>query len=416
MKKNMVFLATACALSLTVTQSYAGFEWRGAPTKAQGFVVESAPVSPVETIETIEESGNVDESASKSAPVKSYSPAPQQPRASQQPITWNQTGATELAVPETAPFEPAAEDDIGQIIRKLNTEHASQASAPTSAPVAASTSTPVTGDEDGYYGFGKDIPMVMAMEQILPQGYNPAFARNVDMGQRMTWNGDGHWQSTLRQGLNDLGLDFYLKGQNVYIVKDDSKLNDVAGSPAPTGISAEPDLDEDSSTDWLPKNWTAPHSTEVSATSSVKTANQDMMPQQMSKSSYRQPAAESLSNQPVSEPVRDVKSAIPPSRSFSYNEAPVESSKAVSGDWSASADETLRETLQKWAIQDGSSLEWTIDYDYLLKRPVNYSGSFAEAVKTLLDQFVEVEPRPYGQLFKGKQGGYVLRIKAYNVE
>jgi hypothetical protein len=88
----------------------------------------------------------------------------------------------------------------------------------------------------------------------------------------------------------------------------------------------------------------------------------------------------------------------------------------VSGDWSASADETLRETLQKWAIQDGSSLEWTIDYDYLLKRPVNYSGSFAEAVKTLLDQFVEVEPRPYGQLFKGKQGGYVLRIKAYNVE
>lgn len=397
MKKNMVFLATACALSLTVTQSYAGFEWRGPAAKTQGFSVESAPISPVETIDAKQDSGATQHATPESTSAQSRASAPQQLHGQADPIKWNQTGAAEQAAPQSPAFDPAAEDDIGNIIRNLDSQSDSQASA----------EAPAADDEGGYYGFGQDMPMVMAMEQILPQGYNPAFARNVNMGQRMSWNGDGNWQSTLRKGLKDLGLDFYLEGRNVYIVKDDSTPDRVAGSPAPTGISAEP-LPEDTSDSWLPENWAPPHSADTAKPSSVETANQDMMPQQISKSSYRQ-----ADSKPVQE-VRNV--TTPRGQSFSYNDTSMDAPKNISGKWSATADETLRETLQKWAVQNGSSLEWTIDYDYLLKRPVNYDGSFSEAVKALLDQFSEVEPRPYGQLFKGKQDGYVLRIKAYGVE
>ena len=88
---------------------------------------------------------------------------------------------------------------------------------------------------------------------------------------------------------------------------------------------------------------------------------------------------------------------------------------AYAGNWSAGANETLRDILTRWSQQNGSDLVWSIDYDYRLKEPVSLSGSYTDAVQSLLDAFKKAEPRPYGELFANKSGGHTLVIRAYGL-
>lgn len=477
MKKNLVLWTTVCALSLSATPGYAGFEWRGPQSETQGFEVEAAPVAPVdkmapiETIETTEDySADPYSAPPESAPASDERDiehhvvsedetqpvaAPDQETVRREEIRWNETRTRA----EEAPFEPSGRDDIGQIIRSLNDQNAAVAEEQVEEPDVAAQQTATSraaGDPEGYYGFGRDMPMVMAMKQILPEGYSPAFARNIDMGQRITWNGDGNWQSTLRRALNDIGLDFYLEGQNIYVTRDESAaLDDAEALPA--------------------QGWTPPPAYDTGATAQ---ADQEMAPQLLSEPLDRQPvAAPSAESEyqsigtpdSVSEPIRET-AALPVSQaeetasetaSLAETSNIAETSDAVVEDipnaaeddveisasveaepvnvaavdrslpeeaaadsalgamWSAEANETLQDTLVKWAEQEGTTLRWATDYDYLLKRPVNFSGNFPTAVQNLLEQFATVEPRPYGELYmadaeSGDQP--VLVVKAYGAE
>ncbi len=204
-----------------------------------------------------------------------------------------------------------------------------------------------------YRGFGRDIPLSMAVKQIVPNTMTVEFdsAHNINMNSPVSWTGDGSWQSTLDKVLNKQGLTFDVRGNAVYVSRQ-------------MGYSSAP----------MP----------------VKTLSSS--PEMVVSMPITQPAPVAM---PV--PVRNV---------------PVSNFQP---DWSAGANDTLRQTLERWALQNGTVLRWTIDYDYRLKKPVSFEGSFTDAVESLLDEFRTVEPRPYGELKPNAGGGHMLMIRAYGV-
>ena len=88
---------------------------------------------------------------------------------------------------------------------------------------------------------------------------------------------------------------------------------------------------------------------------------------------------------------------------------------APAGSWQGTKGATLRDVLKAWSDKAGVDLYWSIDYDYRLSEDVGLSGSYDEAVASLLDKFSAVRPQPYGQLHQGGKGPRVLVIKSYDI-
>lgn len=104
-------------------------------------------------------------------------------------------------------------------------------------PALANNRSPVT--EANYaeaVGFGKDMPMALAVQQILPEDYAYSFAKSVNPGARVSWNGGKQWNLVLLETLEPLGLSARIEGKNVVIVPSSEDL-----SAAETNMSEQAD-------------------------------------------------------------------------------------------------------------------------------------------------------------------------------
>jgi hypothetical protein len=70
---------------------------------------------------------------------------------------------------------------------------------------------------DVLSGFGSDVPLVMAMQQIAPLGYQFSFAAGVNAGTPVSWEGGKPWKQVLVETLSAKGLGFREKN-NVIVV------------------------------------------------------------------------------------------------------------------------------------------------------------------------------------------------------
>lgn len=66
-------------------------------------------------------------------------------------------------------------------------------------------------------GFGKDIPLALALSQIVPSNYSPSYVKDVDTGVTVTWEGGRPWNQVLQKTLNDQGLESSIRGNKVII-------------------------------------------------------------------------------------------------------------------------------------------------------------------------------------------------------
>lgn len=66
-------------------------------------------------------------------------------------------------------------------------------------------------------GFGKDLPLPMAVMQVVPNGFIPSYDGAVDKGVRVSWNGGKPWPNVLEEMLSPLGLDVVVLNNQVLI-------------------------------------------------------------------------------------------------------------------------------------------------------------------------------------------------------
>ncbi len=84
-------------------------------------------------------------------------------------------------------------------------------------PMAAPSAQTVENDFAQAVGFGRDLPLALALSQVIPADYTYSFGQNVDLGTTVSWQGGKPWNEVLRDMLSQTGLKADISGNQVSI-------------------------------------------------------------------------------------------------------------------------------------------------------------------------------------------------------
>ncbi len=256
---------------------------------------------------------------------------------------------------------------------------------------------------DVVSGFGSDLPLVMALQQVIPSDYPFSLEDGVAPDTRVSWKGDRPWQQVLAEMLSPQGLGFRLQNKTVTIGRFEGGKKDVAPIPL-----TQAEMKEQAPNTEAPK-------TDLSKEKAFKSGmhkKADMIPIDMV-TAVKEERAIPVDSVPAETPAQS--SAPMPETAAASTSAGEARAPLVDAVWIAARGRTLREVLSDWAKMDGIELYWSIDYDYRLNSSSSFNGTFEEAIASLLDQFSTARPQPYGQLYLGENGPRVLVINSYDL-
>ncbi|MBI3441637.1 MAG: TcpQ domain-containing protein [Proteobacteria bacterium] len=254
-----------------------------------------------------------------------------------------------------------------------------------------------TTDNEIVSGFGSDLPLLIALQQIAPAGYNVSLAPGISPDLSVSWAGGKPWKQILADTLSTRGLGFRLRGHDISIGRfaSEEKTGAVAEG---SGIIAKKSL---------PLGVTKVDKIPLDMVSGSKAPRPTMT---------RQAAEEQA-------PVKLEVTAVPPASStgpVEVKEEPhnvaAQRPRLMDSSWSAPQGYTLREVLTDWARKEGVELYWLTDYDYRVSGNVAYSGSFENAAGRLLEQFSAASPRPFGELHVVENSPRILVISAHDAQ
>ena len=70
---------------------------------------------------------------------------------------------------------------------------------------------------DVIEGFGSDMPLALALRQIVPAEYAFSFGRNVNAGENISWTGGKPWNEILKDALAPLNIKFEIKNKRIIL-------------------------------------------------------------------------------------------------------------------------------------------------------------------------------------------------------
>jgi hypothetical protein len=266
---------------------------------------------------------------------------------------------------EAKPTSPAAES-----IETPSLEQPSSVTPVVPSPSQAAEKiewapTPAVKETLPLQGFGKDLPLVLALRQIVPVDYAYGFASNDLAGTRIDWQGGKPWPSVLSDSLSAAGLRADISDKAVLISK-------MAGY-API-------------------------------TPTLETVPQNDLPVPVS------PApAETSESQPL--PLTDAPTAQSAPMGAEKPVPQVIKSAASKFVWTARPGATLKEVLSDWSKTAKVELDWVTPYDYPIGNAFTFKGTFEQAVDSLLGTYSRESPRPRGRLYPNlPEGPSVLMV------
>lgn len=272
---------------------------------------------------------------------------------------WKSSAEEKAAAPETAP----AEDDV------VTPMPGEEAAAPVATveevaaeplPEAEATDQPpglaATGLEaDVVTGYGENLPLIIALRQIVPAEYQFAFAEGVDLSTPVSWEGGRSWTELLDEVMKSVSLRAEINEKMVSI-----------GTAVP-----QDDM-----------------MTTMDTTEPMPLDGNDMGMEPMA-------AAPPASTMP--EPMEPMHTAPQPPQ-----QQPAQMMAMSAGPaWTGARGDLLRDLLEDWSRQAGVELFWSSEYNYALEDSFQVSGTYEEAVRSILDEFKDANPRPYGRLHEG---------------
>lgn len=405
----------AGSLVFMTAPASAGFEWTPplktvVPEGQGGGLMPEMPAVPRDSVETITLQGDA---AMMTAPV----PAP------------DASAPVRVRPPLMVSEQPAM---------AIQGEPAPQAVA-VAAPVEQASLTMPSQYADAV-GFGSDIPLALALRQIVPPEYAYAFDPAVDQGARITWNGGKPWDSVLNDALSQHGLAAVVTDKTVRVMPQSlvdlpSPMltvpgNEIAAMPVVTekepvrevyvrrNSSGEPmaqarapgttleALPEEQSSFWShfglksAKRTTTVRNTAVVSGQSAP----DTLPPSLPIATGDAPLVAEMHDAPVNAPLS---LTTPPDAPVVQD---VTANPYEKNFWQAEQGDSLRNVLQTWADEAGVQLFWVPMTDYRLVNSVRLDGSFTDAVTQVLSAYGENGPRPVGRLHPNLPAGPAVLI------
>lgn len=188
--KKAVLLSGVAIIAFAAT-AHAGFEWKG-PLGAPAPAAEAAPVDTQPNDDL--------------TPVTSWEKPADEPAAMPAPVT---------SAPMTSAPVKMSPSIVDEVPAPVTAAPASTWTPPANDVAAAPVVSEPAGDV--LSGFGSDVPLVIALQQIVPPGYQYSFAAGVNPGVSVSWEGGKSWQQVLADTLASHGLGFRLKDNAVVI-------------------------------------------------------------------------------------------------------------------------------------------------------------------------------------------------------
>ncbi len=207
--------------------------------------------------------------------------------------------------------------------------------------------------DDVVHGFATQIPLVLALRQVLPAGYGFSLDQDVDMDALVSYKGGRSWRETLGSMLDSVGLVSREQGMSVAV----SKISSV-GVPAVGGRSAV-----------------------------VVRPAVDVLPSIL---------------QPMSVPVVDARGVMTVPAPMGMDAPIVDGGNSG---WTVMRGDTLHKALTEWCQRAGVELQWLAEYDYPVAASAHFSGGFEEALRGLLAGFESAHPQPIAELHSNPGAG-----------
>ncbi len=119
---------------------------------------------------------------------------------------------TPLTMPApVAPVESAPVDNSGTMVPD------SMMAAPHTSSSPAMPGPAMADGGQLAEGFGKHVPLVMALREIAPPSYQLGYGPGVSLGTMVDWSGGQPWREVMKTVLSPLGLQASEQGSVVYI-------------------------------------------------------------------------------------------------------------------------------------------------------------------------------------------------------
>ncbi|HEY8190907.1 MAG TPA: hypothetical protein VIG74_00680, partial [Alphaproteobacteria bacterium] len=112
-------------------------------------------------------------------------------------------------------------------------------------PALAKAEAPLKDDAREYSiaeGFGRDIPLALMMQQVVPAGYAYSFDPQINLGMRVSWDGGKPWNIVLKESLAPFHVAATVSGMTVWLHPATGE-EESAAAPVKTAqvISAHPE-------------------------------------------------------------------------------------------------------------------------------------------------------------------------------
>lgn len=221
-----------------------------------------------------------------------------------------------------------------------------------------SVGTPKAGP--AIEGWADKMPLSVAMDQILPKGWNLEMREGINAKNLVSWKGNRGWSDILKDMASNNGLDALVDWNNHRVILGP------AGTLSPS-VAAAP-------------RWEAEPKSEPLARSAVtKTPEHPALP------------AVSVSALPSAAVSVDPSKIQAPSVFVPVRTAPVVAAVAVVESWTLDPARTLRQNIEAWAHRDGWTVVWTAA-DYPVAAKATFTGR------------LEAEDGPLAQVMAGYDG------------
>lgn len=210
-------------------------------------------------------------------------------------------------------------------------------------------------------GFGRDIPLSIAVTQIVPENFAVQYGQNISPDTLVNWQGGRNWKAALTDAVSAQNMKVNITGQTVMIE-----------STAPTYVAPATILPQP-----VASNAVAAEPMPAMTANNTETAF--------------------LDNAALFAPLMPTMNDARPMRPQTIM-------------WVAPRASTLRQVLTDWSREAGVQLQWSAQYDYPLMSDVQFEGNFEEAVENILAGLVDAQPRPVARLHPNEPSGPAILV------
>lgn len=234
--------------------------------------------------------------------------------------------------------------------------------------------SPAFAQEPG--GFGKNIPLELAVRQIVPEGTTVQLADGVDAKVRVSWDGASGWRKSLEQAVAGAGYVMAVADNKITISRAGAVIEQVASVEAKPASGAAP---------------------KPAAPAKPSKPKKKPGPAAQPKPVVEMPVVSGGGFVLIPETVQTAKA------DGGWTEYDQQAETVRVPEWVVKPGDDLNATLSAWAEKEGWRLVWESEYIYELTSAAKFRGDFVTATTELLRSMQDARPVITAQFYQGNK-------------